>query len=87
MASTCDFYKGSIKLGSGTCAGGSTSVTSYTANNSGGLGGDVARVCARKNVQIVVTQAGVYAGMKWHARVLTEGSTCTLSEPCPFTNA
>jgi hypothetical protein len=87
MASSCDFYKGSIKLGSGTCAGGSASVTSYTANDSGGASADVARVCARKNITVVVTQAGVYAGLSWRARVLTEGSTCTLSEPCPFTNA
>ena len=79
MASTCDFYKHGIKLGSGTCAGGSASVTSYTAN--------LSRTCARKNIQIVVTQAGVYQGLKWNARVISEGSTCVLSEKCPYTNA
>ena len=87
MASSCDIYKGGIKLGSGTCAGGSASITSYTANNSGGLSNDVNRVAARKNVTIVVTQAGSYAGMSWRARVLSEGSTTVLSQPCPFTSA
>ena len=79
MASTCDFYKHGIKLGSGTCSDGSTSVTSYTAN--------LSRTCARKNVQIVVTQAGTHAGRSWNARVLSEGSTCTLSAPCPYVGA
>jgi len=87
MASTCDVYKGGIKLGSGTCSGGSASLTSYTANNSGGLGGDVNRVAARRNVWVVVTQAGVYAGMSWLTNMLVEGSTCTLKDACPFTNA
>ena len=79
MASSCDFYKHGIKLGSGTCAANSASVTSYTAT--------LSRVAARKNVQIVITQAGTHAGRSWNARVLTEGSTCTLSAPCPFVGA
>lgn len=79
MASTCDFYKGSSKLGSGTCAAGSASVTSYTAH--------LSRTCARKNIRVVITQAGTHAGRHWDARVLAEGSTCTLSAPCPYVGA
>lgn len=87
MASTCDVYKGGIKLGSGSCAAASATISSYTANNSGGLGGDVNRVANRRNVTIVVTEAGTHAGRSWNARVLTEGATLTLSEVCPFVGA
>ncbi len=86
MASTCDFYKDNIKLGSGTCAAGSASITSYTALNPG-LAHDVARVAARRNIRVVITQAGTHAGRHWNARVLSEGSTCTLSNPCPYVGA
>ena len=79
MASTCDFYKHGIKLGSGTCEAGSASVTSYTAN--------LSRVCARKNIRVVITQAGTHVGRHWDARVLTEASTCVLSAPCPYVGA
>lgn len=79
MASTCDFYKHGIKLGSGTCAAASASVTSYTAY--------LSRTCARKNIQVVVTQAGTHAGRSWNTRVLTEGSTCTLVDKCPYVGA
>ncbi len=87
MASSCDIYKEGIKKGSGTCTGGSASITSYTANDSGGLTNDVARHCARQNVQVVVTEAGSYAGRSWNTRVLTEGATTTLADKCPYTNA
>ena len=87
MASTCDIYKGGIKLGSGTCAAGSTDISSYTANNSGGLANDVSRVCARKNVTVVVTQAGTHVGRSWRTRVLTEGATTVLKDACPFVGA
>lgn len=79
MASSCDIYKHGIKLGSGTCAGGSADITSYTAN--------LSRTCARKNVQVVVTQDGVYKGSSWNTRVLSEGSTTVLADACPYTNA
>ena len=79
MASTCDFYKGPNKLGSGTCAAGSASVTSYTAN--------LSRTCARKNITVVITQAGTHAGRSWRTRVLSEGSTCTLADACPYVGA
>jgi len=86
MASTCDFYKHGIKLGSGTCSAGSASITSYTAYNPG-LANDVARTCARKNIKVVITQAGSNNGRSWEARVLSEGATCTLSAACPFVGA
>jgi len=87
MASTCDIYKGSIKLGSGTCAAGSANITSYTANDSGGQANDVPRVCARKAVIVVVTQAGTHVGRSWQTRVLTEGATTVLRDFCPFVGA
>jgi hypothetical protein len=86
MASTCDVYKGGNKLGSGTCAAGSATISSYTAFNAG-LGNDIARVCGRRNVQIVVTQAGTHVGRSWNTRVLTEGASLTLMDACPFVGA
>ena len=79
MASTCDVYKNGILLGAGTCAAGSATISSYTANAS--------RVCARRNVQIVVTQAGTHVGRSWNTRVLTESSSLTLVDACPFVGA
>jgi len=81
MASACDVYKHGIKLGSGTCAAGSASITSYTAH--------LGRTCVRKNCQIVVTQAGIHKGRSWFARVTADNGagTLTLSETCPFVGA
>ena len=81
MASTCDIYKHGIKLGSGSCAGTSASITSWSAVGSPHTVG--------RNVQIVVTQAGVYAGQSWRTRILTDNGsgTLTLKDACPFTDA
>lgn len=87
MASTCDIYKGSIKLGSGTCADGSASITSYTANDSGGQAGDIPRVCNRRAVVVTITQAGTHAGRSWRTRVISEGATTVLVDKCPFIGA
>ena len=87
MASTCDVYKGGIKLGSGTCSDGSVSITSYTANDSGGLAGDIARVASRRNVAVVITQAGTHVGRSWRTNMLVQGATCTLRDACPFVGA
>lgn len=86
MASTCKVYKHGIEMGSGTCAGGSASITSFTKVAETGSRN---RECVRKNCQITVTQAGVYAGLSWNARVTADNGsgTLTLSEPCPYTNA
>ncbi len=86
MASTCDIYKGSTKLGSGTCSDGSASVTSYTAFNAG-LSGDIARVCVGRRVNVVVTQVGTHAGKSWNTRVISEGATTVLRNVCPYIGA
>ncbi len=81
MASTCDIYKHGIKLGSGSCAGGNASITSWSAVGS-------PRTIGR-NVQIAVPPAGVYAGQTWNTRILADNGsgTLTLKDACPFTNA
>jgi hypothetical protein len=86
MASTCKIYKHGIEMGEGSCAGGSASITSFTKVAETASRN---RECVRRNVQIMVTQAGVYAGLSWNARVLTDNGsgTLTLSEKCPYTNA
>ena len=77
MASTCDIYKRGVKLGSGTCSDGSTSITSYTA----------IAPCVRKAVLVTVTQPGTHAGRTWRTRVVSEGATTVLRDPCPFVGA
>lgn len=86
MASTVAIYKHGILMGTGSCTGGSASITSFsktaeTASRN--------RECVRRNCQITVTEAGVYAGLSWNARVTADNGsgTLTLSEPCPYTNA
>jgi hypothetical protein len=86
MASTCKIYKHGIEMGEGSCAGGSASITSFTKVAETASRN---RECVRRNVQIMVTQSGVYTGLSWNARVLTDNGsgTLTLSEKCPYTNA
>ena len=87
MASTCDVYKNGIKLGTGSCAGGSATISSYDDFNAG-LAGDLDRIASRRNVQIVVTEAGTHLGRSWNTNVLTEtGSALTLRDVCPFVAA
>ena len=87
MASTCDVYKNGIKLGTGSCAGGSATISSYDDFN-GGLANDLDRIAHRRNVQIVVTQAGVYLGRTWNTYVINEAADAlTLRDACPFGNA
>lgn len=87
MASSCDVYKNGIKLGTGTCAGGSATISSYDDFNAG-LANDLDRIADRRNVQIVITQAGAYLGMVWNTYCITEtGSALTLKDACPFTSA
>ena len=87
MASSCDIYKGGIKLGSGTCAAGSANITSYTGFIGDNLAHDVARTCARRNVTVVITQVGSHQGKSWRTRVLTEAATTVLKDACPFIGA
>lgn len=81
MASTCEVWKAGIKLGAGTCAANSTSITSYTAT--------LSRVCHRRNVEIMVTQAGTHVGRTWRTRVTNDNGsgTLTLADPCPYVGA
>lgn len=81
MASTCSIYKHGQLLGTGSCSGASTSITSFSATTG-------APSVTRKNVQITVTQAGTHVGRTWQARVLTNSAgTLTLSAACPFVGA
>jgi hypothetical protein len=86
MASTCSIYKHGIKMGDGSCAAGSASITSFTKVAETGSRN---RECVRRNVQITVTEAGTHTGRSWNARVLTDNGagTLTLSEPCPYVGA
>lgn len=87
MASTCDVYKNGVKLGSGTCEDGSATISSYDDFN-GGLAGDIDRIAGRRNVQIVITQAGTHEGRTWATYCSAEGaSTLTLKDVCPFVGA
>jgi len=86
MASACGIYKHGILKGTGSCAAGSASITSFTKIAETGSRN---RECVRQNVQIVVTEAGTHTGRSWNARVLTDNGagTLTLSEPCPYVGA
>jgi hypothetical protein len=87
MASTCDVYKNGIKLGTGTCTADSATISSYDDFNAG-QANDVDRIAHRRNVQIVVTQAGTHVGRVWNTLVLNEAADAlTLRDPCPFVGA
>lgn len=87
MASTCDVYKNGIKLGTGSCAADSATISSYDDFNAGDSG-DLDRIAHRRNVQIVVTQAGTHVGRTWNTYVIAETSNAlTLRDPCPFVGA
>ncbi len=79
MASTCSIYKSGLQLGTGSCADGSTSITSYsgTAPNNG------------RNVTVTVTQAGTHVGRTWATTVLSGSGTATLvlENACSFVGA
>lgn len=79
MASTCSIYKGPILLGTGSCADGSASITSYSGTAPG----------PGRNVTVVVTQAGTHAGRSWRSRVTggSGGATLTLADKCPYVGA
>ena len=87
MASTCDVYKNGTKLGTGSCTGASATISSYDDFNAG-LSADIDRIAHRRNVQIVVTQAGVYTGRTWNTYVISEAADAlTLRDACPFADA
>lgn len=87
MASTCDVYKNGIKLGTGSCAAGSATISSYDDRNDG-LANDIDFIAHRRNVQIVITQDGTHKGRQWNTFVLDEGAnSLTLRDPCPYVGA
>ena len=82
MATACAVYKGGVKLGTGTAAAGSVTISSYTATS--GLSAHA--VALRRNVEIQMT-AGDNVGKSWRARCTAEGATLTLDKACPFVGA
>lgn len=79
MASTCDIYKGMVKLGSGTCEADSASITSYSGTDPENL----------RNVTLVITQAGDNVGRSIWTRVQSGSGTATLvlKDTIPFVGA
>lgn len=78
MAVTVDVYKGSNKLGSGTCTNNSASMTSYSGTDPTNL----------RNVMIAVTAAVTGPVGSSFATAVISGSgtsTLTLRDVCPFT--
>ncbi len=82
MASTVSIYKGPVLLGTGSCADGSTSITSFSLASG-------AVVPNGKRFAITVTQSGTHAGRTWNTRVMSGAGTSTLvvRDPCPFVSA
>lgn len=81
MASTCELYKGPVKIGSGSCAAGSASITSFSAAGNA--------IANRRYLTIMVTQAGIHTGRSWSTRILADNGagTLTLRDFCPFVGA
>lgn len=79
MASTCAIYKDNRLLGTGSCAAASASITSYSGKAPG----------PRRNVRVMVTEAGTHKGRSWSARISggSGTSTLTLSAKCPYVGA
>lgn len=79
MASTCDVYKGGIKLGSGSVEAASASLTSYSGTAPVNL----------RNVMVTITQAGTHVGRSYFTRVISGSGTATLvlRDTCPFVGA
>lgn len=81
MATACDIYKHGLKLGSGTIAAGSTTVSSWSAASG-------APDEWRKNVSVQIVGAGVWQGEKFETRIITDnGTSLVMKDPCPFVGA
>lgn len=78
MALTCDIYKGPIKLGAGSVSGGSAAVGSWVAVGSPHT--------VRRNVTVVITQAGDHIGRSFNTRIMTDdgGGNLVLKDLVPF---
>jgi hypothetical protein len=84
MASTCDVYKNGIKIGAGSVAAGSTSLTSWVPTSGASL-----PAVARRNVRVQITQAGTNVGRSFNTQILTDNGagTLTMRDACPFVGA
>ena len=82
MASTCDIYKGGIKLGSGVIAEDLFTVTSWVPLVS------TARINSR-NIRVTCTQAGTHAGRTFNTRITDDNGsgTLTMRNRCHFVGA
>lgn len=94
MASTVDLYVGPIKIGAGSAAAGSASISSYTdtsgiaaawkasvSTQSSGAGFD-----RHPHVTVHVTQAGTHVGRSWYTKITADNGsgTLTLRDAAPF---
>ena len=97
MASTVDLYIGPIKIGAGSAADGSASITGYSdtagvaeawtasvSTQSSGAGFD-----RHPHVSVQVTQAGDHVGRTWYTKITADNGagTLTLRDACPFVGA
>jgi len=81
MTTACAVYKNGLKLGTGTVAEGSATVSSWSPITG-------APDEFRKNVQVQITGAGAWQGQHFETRVLVDGgTTLTLKDKCPFVGA
>lgn len=81
MATACAIYKHGLKLGTGTIAAGSATVSSWSAETG-------APDEWRKNVQVQITGAGAWQGEKFETRILTDNTTTlVMKDKCPFVGA
>jgi hypothetical protein len=81
MATNCSVYKHGIRLGTGTVAAGSTTISSWTADTG-------APDEWRKNVQVQITGAGAWQGQHFNTRIITDNSTSlVMKDACPFVGA
>lgn len=80
MATACTIWKHGLKLGTGTIAAGSATVSSWTATTG-------APDEWRKNVHVQIT-GGAAAGSSFLTRILVDGGTSlTMKDKCPFVGA
>jgi hypothetical protein len=101
MASTVDLYIGPIKIGSGSAAAASASISSFTDNAAfhsvlsnawkasvpGHTSGEA--FTRHPHVTILVTQAGTHVGRSWYTKILSDNGagTLTVRDACPFVGA
>lgn len=81
MTVACALYKGGQRLGVGTIADGSATISSWTADANN-------RPIARRNVVVKVTGAGVHVGRTFNTQILADNTTTlTMRDKCPFVGA